>query len=126
LGHWSALRGLLNSLVCREPDADNLNETLGVAIDLTILLLLHTTEGNMAQTGRRSDVETDLVTYCSAGFRAQTGCAHSVAGPRSTEVPWQLDRRQLGLSRRPDSKETALLPFYVDFPEINFKGEKTR
>jgi hypothetical protein len=24
------------------------------------------------------------------------------------------------------SKETALLPFYVNFPEVNFKGEKTR
>jgi len=24
------------------------------------------------------------------------------------------------------SKETALLPFYVNFPEINFKGEKRR
>ena len=35
-GHLSALRGLLNSLACREPDADNLNETIAVAIDLTM------------------------------------------------------------------------------------------
>jgi hypothetical protein len=26
---------------------------------------------------------------------------------------------------RRGSKETALLPFHVKFPEINFKGEKT-
>jgi hypothetical protein len=30
------LRGLLNSLACREPDADNLNETLAVAVYLTM------------------------------------------------------------------------------------------
>jgi hypothetical protein len=35
-GHLSALRGLLNSLARREPDANNLNETFGVAIDLTM------------------------------------------------------------------------------------------
>jgi carotenoid cleavage dioxygenase-like enzyme len=33
---------------------------------------------------------------CSAVFRGRTGCAYSPAGPRSTGVPWQLDRRQLG------------------------------
>ncbi len=32
------LRGLLNSLACREPDANNLNETLGVAIESNVHL----------------------------------------------------------------------------------------
>jgi len=49
-GHLLALRGLLNSLACREPDADNLNETAWRRHRSNHGLLLQATGGNMAQT----------------------------------------------------------------------------
>ena len=80
------LRGLPNGLACREPDADNLNETLGVAIDLTMDFFRKRRE-EIWRTRSRIWCGNGFGDSCSAGFRAQTGCGHSVAGPRSTGVP---------------------------------------
>jgi hypothetical protein len=61
------LHGLPNGLACREPHADNLNETLGVAIDLTMDFFPN--DGRKyGANGRGSDVETDLVTFAAQDF----------------------------------------------------------